>query len=373
MSDLLLLGLIVGLTLLLLLTLLAFAGYSGLLSGVVVSAGSPPIRNVTVAYKFHVGPYSETGRLFTESCSVSPKLRSIAVYYDNPHMVPPEKCRCAVGSILSEGEESPSSELIQLYQKFGFKVFSFPAPSHVVTATFPYTSTLSIWLATRRVHPALDAYIKGRKLCAHPRLEIYQQDQIYFMCPLARQGDFYVPEVKETERKSRGPAEATDAQMDGTDTWIHVDVDSHMLPLATQIQRPCLDSLQMQQGVPLETELTDSWMLMGGRCSCLGKASLGWGSSGSKPGTGSGRYRREQVVLLSPGMEPSQKKDAFSLLKSSQRACRGQPEDQCLPLPPEPAFMSQVQASWWLACSQPPSLPSPLRPWAVPRSKGACW
>ncbi|XP_029772694.1 testis-expressed protein 264 isoform X2 [Suricata suricatta] len=130
--------------------------------------------------------------------------------------VPPEKCRCAVGSILSEGEESPSSELIQLYQKFGFKVFSFPAPSHVVTATFPYTSTLSIWLATRRVHPALDAYIKGRKLCAHPRLEIYQQDQIYFVCPLARQGDFYVPEVKETERKNRGPAEASDTQMDGT-------------------------------------------------------------------------------------------------------------------------------------------------------------
>uniref|UniRef100_A0A8C0R5U1 Testis expressed 264, ER-phagy receptor n=1 Tax=Canis lupus dingo TaxID=286419 RepID=A0A8C0R5U1_CANLU len=206
MSDLLLLGLIGGLTLLLLLTLLAFAGYSGLLAGVTVSAGSPPIRNVTVAYKFHIGPYSETGRLFTESCSVSPKLRSIAIYYDNPHVVPPEKCRCAVGSILSEGEESPSPELIQFYQKFGFKVFSFPAPSHVVTTTFPYTSTLSIWLATRRVHPALDAYIKERKLCAHPRLEIYQQDQIYFMCPLARQGDFYVPEVKETD----------DTQMDGT-------------------------------------------------------------------------------------------------------------------------------------------------------------
>ncbi|XP_072797476.1 testis-expressed protein 264 isoform X1 [Vicugna pacos] len=130
--------------------------------------------------------------------------------------VPPEKCRCAVGSILSEGDESPSPELIRLYQKFGFRVFSFPAPSHVVTATFPYTTTLSIWLATRRVHPALDAYIKERKLCAHPRLEIYQEDQIYFMCPLARQGDFYVPEVKETERKSRGPAEADDTQVDGT-------------------------------------------------------------------------------------------------------------------------------------------------------------
>ncbi|XP_011290120.3 testis-expressed protein 264 isoform X3 [Felis catus] len=208
--------------------------------------------------------------------------------------VPPEKCRCAVGSILSEGEESPSSELIQLYQKFGFKVFSFPAPSHVVTATFPYTSTLSIWLATRRVHPALDAYIKGRKLCAHPRLEIYQQDQIYFMCPLARQGDFYVPEVKETERKSRGPAEATDAQMDGTDTWIHVDVDSHMLPLATQIQRPCLDSLQMQQGVPLETELTDSWMLMGGADTMSDTSSVSL-----EVGPGS---RETSAATLSPGV-----------------------------------------------------------------------
>lgn len=130
--------------------------------------------------------------------------------------MPPEKCRCAVGSILSEGEESPSPELIHLYQKFGFKIFSFPAPSHVVTTTFPYTTPISIWLAARRVHPALDVYIKERKLCAHPRLEIYQQDQIHFMCPLARQGDFYVPEVKETERKCWELVEATDTQTDGT-------------------------------------------------------------------------------------------------------------------------------------------------------------
>ncbi|CAO2633684.1 Testis-expressed protein 264 homolog [Lemmus lemmus] len=142
MPDLLLLGLIGGLTLLLLLTLLAFAGYSGLLTGVTVSAGSPPIHNITVAYKFHVGSYGDIGQLFTESCSISPKLRSIAVYYDNPHT--------------------------------------------------------------------------ERKLCAHPRMEIYQQDQIHFMCPLARQGDFYVPEVKETERKCRGLLEASDTQVDGT-------------------------------------------------------------------------------------------------------------------------------------------------------------
>uniref|UniRef100_A0A2K6TQF6 Testis expressed 264, ER-phagy receptor n=1 Tax=Saimiri boliviensis boliviensis TaxID=39432 RepID=A0A2K6TQF6_SAIBB len=158
MSDLLLLGLIGGLTLVLLLTLLAFAGYSGLLAGVAVSAGSPPILNITVAYKFHMGPYGETGRLFTESCSISPKLRSIAVYYDNPHM--------------------------------------------------------------------------ERKLCAHPRLEIYQQDQIHFMCPLARQGDFYVPEVKETERKWRGLAEAVDAQVDGTGADTMSDTSSVSLEVS---------------------------------------------------------------------------------------------------------------------------------------------
>nr|XP_009671396.1 PREDICTED: testis-expressed sequence 264 protein-like [Struthio camelus australis] len=60
-----------------------------------------------------------------------------------------------------------------------------------------------------------------RKLCAHPRLEIYKEDRIYFVCPLARQGDFYVPEMKELERKSRAvAAEAEDAQTDitGADT-----------------------------------------------------------------------------------------------------------------------------------------------------------
>ncbi|XP_011890480.1 PREDICTED: testis-expressed sequence 264 protein isoform X2 [Cercocebus atys] len=149
-----------------------------------------------------------------------------------PLGVPPDKCRCAVGSILSEGEESPSPELIDLYQKFGFKVFSFPAPSHVVTATFPYTTILSIWLATRRVHPALDTYIKARKLCAYPRLEIYQEDQIHFMCPLARQGDFYVPEVKETERKWRGLVEASDTQVDGTGADTMSDTSSVSLEVS---------------------------------------------------------------------------------------------------------------------------------------------
>eukprot|EP00061_Rhincodon_typus_P017893 g46810.t1 len=52
-----------------------------------------------------------------------------------------------------------------------------------------------------------------RKLCAHPCLEIYRGDVIYFMCPLARQGDFYVPELKEADKKQI-EEEADDAHTD---------------------------------------------------------------------------------------------------------------------------------------------------------------
>lgn len=213
-----------------------------------MSAGSPPVGNMTLAYKFRVGPYGESGQLFTDGCSISSKLCSIGVYYDNPHTVSPEKCRFAIGRILSEGDAKPSEEQIKRFQKYGFKIFSFPAPSHVVMATFPFTTPLSIHLAVNRVHPALDTYIKERKLCAHPRIEIYKQDRIYFVCPLARQGDFYVPEMKELERKSRAAAAvAEDAQTDitGVDTMsetssisMEATTDSRDTSVATSILLP---------------------------------------------------------------------------------------------------------------------------------------
>ncbi|NXN11607.1 TX264 protein, partial [Indicator maculatus] len=246
MSDWVLLGLIVALVMLLLLTIFGFVVYSGLFTEVVVSAGSPPVGSITLAYKFRVGPYGESGQLFTDGCSISSKLCSIGVYYDNPHTVSPEKCRFAIGRILSEGDAKPSEEQIKRFQKYGFKIFSFPAPSHVVMATFPFTTPLSIHLAVNRVHPALDTYIKERKLCAHPRIEIYKEDRIYFVCPLARQGDFYVPEMKELERKSRA-AEAEDAQTDitGADTMsetssisIEATTDSRDTSVATSVLLP---------------------------------------------------------------------------------------------------------------------------------------
>ncbi|XP_069500140.1 testis-expressed protein 264 [Ambystoma mexicanum] len=218
MADWLLLGLIAGLMALLLLTIFGVAVYSGLLTEVVVGAGTPPIRSITIAYKFRVGPYDESGNLFTESCNIAPKLPSIGVYYDNVLKVPVEFCRYLVGTIIGEGEEQPREDLTRQFEKNGYKIITFPEVSHAVTTTFPYTTPFSIQLATTRVHSALNEYIKERKLCAHPYIEIYKGDQIQFVCPLSRQSDFYVPEMKALLKKLREEEEKAALEGTGADT-----------------------------------------------------------------------------------------------------------------------------------------------------------
>nr|XP_046239456.1 testis-expressed protein 264 homolog [Scatophagus argus] len=179
----------------------AYILYSGLLSDITVLTGSPPIKKITFAYKFKQGPYKNCGQLFKESHTIGPKLSCIGVFYDDPKKVPEPQCRYAVGSILSEGEKKADEELLKCYETSGFNVFSFPEVTHVVTTSFPHRTFFSVLLGVRRVYPRLQHYIKERRLCAHPFLEIYREGQIQFMAPLARQGDFYIPEVRWVEKR----------------------------------------------------------------------------------------------------------------------------------------------------------------------------
>jgi len=78
---------IVATLVLILLTLLGAAVYSGLLHHIQIGVSKPPISNVTVAYKFDRGPYNNSGYLFCEALSLAPKLRCIGVYYDDPYEV----------------------------------------------------------------------------------------------------------------------------------------------------------------------------------------------------------------------------------------------------------------------------------------------
>ncbi|CAJ1051005.1 testis-expressed protein 264 [Xyrichtys novacula] len=227
MSDLILVLLIVVLLVCLLLTVGGFLLYSGLLSEVVIKTGPPPIRNVTIAYKFKEGSYKDCGAAYTETCSIGPKLSTISVFYDDPKQRPAEKCRYVVGSVLSEGEERPDEELQEMYQKFGFKVFSLPEVSHAVTTSFPCTTTLSNVLGPYRVYPRLSSYIEERKLSAFPTIEICSADVTNYMVPLARQTDFFVPEMKEevkTDVKEEDSDEDRGTDITGADS--HSDVSS---------------------------------------------------------------------------------------------------------------------------------------------------
>ncbi|KAM3870112.1 testis-expressed protein 264-like [Diretmus argenteus] len=191
----------------LLLSLLGVVGLvltPGLLSviNINIQTGSPPIKNITFAYKFkeEEEPYKSCVQLLQESRSIGPTLSCVGVFYDDPKKMVAQRCRCAVGSILSEGDTKPNEELLKRYEESGFNVFSFPEVSHVVTTSFPRT-LFSLLLGVRRVYPRLEHYIKERRLCAHPFLEIYRGDRIQYMVPLARQGAFYVPEVRQVERR----------------------------------------------------------------------------------------------------------------------------------------------------------------------------
>ncbi|XP_034022511.1 testis-expressed protein 264 [Thalassophryne amazonica] len=227
MSDSILLLLILLLLLCLVVTVGGFLFYSGLLSEVVIKTGPPPIKNVTIAYKFREGSYKDCGAAYTESCSIGPKLSSIGVFYDDPKQRPSNKCRYVVGSVLCEGEEKPDEELQKLYEKFGFKVFSLPEVSHAVTTSFPCRTQLSYIIGPFRVYPKLAAYIEDRKLCAFPTIEICNAEVINYMVPLSRQTDFFVPELREevnTDVKEDDSDEDRGTDITGADS--HSDVSS---------------------------------------------------------------------------------------------------------------------------------------------------
>ncbi|KAK2862169.1 hypothetical protein Q5P01_001702 [Channa striata] len=191
MSDFILLLLIIVLLVCLTVTVGGFLMYSGLLSDIVIKTGPPPIRQVTIAYKFKEGLYKDCGAAFTETCSIGPKLSAIGVFYDDPKQRPSEKCRYVVGSVLSEGEGKPDEELQKL------------------------------------VYPRLASYIEERKLCAFPTIEVYSSDVINYMVPLSRQMDFFVPEMKEEVKpdvKEEDSDEDRGTDITGADS--HSDVSS---------------------------------------------------------------------------------------------------------------------------------------------------
>lgn len=76
----------------LLLVAVVYVMYSGLFFKINIQTGSPPMRNITIAYKYKQGPYKDCGALFTECSKLGPKLNTIGVFYDDPKKVRVRQC-----------------------------------------------------------------------------------------------------------------------------------------------------------------------------------------------------------------------------------------------------------------------------------------
>ena len=188
-----------GLLLCLLLTIFLYLAFSGLFTPITVSTLEPDTGPITLAYKTLVGPYKEAGELYTESYCLLPHRKQLGIYYDDPEGTPPAELRCAVGPVLAQGGEAPVKEEMEKMKENGFRIVHLPDPSFVVSATFPFATTFSIYIAIYRVYPQLRDYIAERRLCAYPAMELYSDSSIVFMMPLSRQDEFFVAEFQEDQ------------------------------------------------------------------------------------------------------------------------------------------------------------------------------
>lgn len=119
------------------------------------------------------GPYSKVGRLMTD---VDKKLkdmgiestRGFGIYYDDPKVIPSEKCRSFAGNILEEKYFDKAQEL----ESSGFRVDSVPIKNAVV-AEFPIKNSLSYMIGPMKVYPAFSEYLNKKGYKPDLSMEVY--------------------------------------------------------------------------------------------------------------------------------------------------------------------------------------------------------
>lgn len=83
--------------------------------------------------------------------------------YDVCYMqVASNKLRWAVGCILGKTESEADPQVRAAYAKEKYKFMTLPAVKASVNCVFPYINMLSIFIAIKRVYPALASYINVR-------------------------------------------------------------------------------------------------------------------------------------------------------------------------------------------------------------------
>ncbi|XP_067932541.1 testis-expressed protein 264-like [Watersipora subatra] len=249
MNDLMLL---IGGVVLLLLTLFLLLIYSGLFASVDVKTGAPPIGKAYIAYKDGSGAYKNVGSNFSESTSIAPNLKQIGFYYDDPIKVPEDKLRWAVGAILAEDDEEVDPVIRLAYEKEKYKFMALPRVSASVNCIFPYTTMISIFIAVRRVYPAVMAYVENFGLEAHPYMEVYFGGNIHFMAPLSSQRDFYTPKALESQHDQTGQQGIPDQSE--SDKITELDGTPQVMESSPPLKQEPSSPTKTQSGEPAEVE-----------------------------------------------------------------------------------------------------------------------
>ncbi|XP_059086567.1 testis-expressed protein 264-like isoform X2 [Tigriopus californicus] len=159
----------------------------------------------------------------------------------------------AVGCILSQEPAAASTEDMERMIAQGFHLVHLPKPNYCVWTSFPFRTTLSIFIGIFRVYPKLKDYITSRGLCAYPAVEVYDGDQINFMMPLSRQEEFFVPEFSE-EEVSIATTEASSATQAGLSR-------SSRVKTASNSSRKVMTSLMEDEVTVAETEVDEDGFL----------------------------------------------------------------------------------------------------------------
>jgi hypothetical protein len=122
--------------------------------------------NVTGPYSNVAADMEKVDKQLKDMGVISSK--GFGIYYDDPKVVPAEKCRSFVGSIIEENDFRIVSEL----KPEGLKIDSIPLARSVV-AEFPIKNPLSYMIGPMKVYPALSEYMASKGYRSALSVEIY--------------------------------------------------------------------------------------------------------------------------------------------------------------------------------------------------------
>jgi hypothetical protein len=180
----LVIGIIGGILLTLAAVAAIFLGYLGFFSS--YTAQVKEMGPYTFVYESHIGPYSETKKVFD---SVYGKLKKkgiatevgMGIYYDHPSEVEASKLRSDCGSVIAEKEKKAFQKV-----RKEFKVKEIDKTKSVVVS-FPVKNGFSYMVGPMKCYPLLHDYIKKNNLTPiNAPYELYEvkKNLILFVMPV---------------------------------------------------------------------------------------------------------------------------------------------------------------------------------------------